>query len=158
LSDNPDVTGPAFRFRLERVRAMRERKETLAKLELAGALSRLSNSEDDLRVVDQDLDRALSEQRLATSASKTMSASELLQRQTFLEQVELRRSASVGEIERQAAEVVDRDAELSSAAGEHEMLKRLRERRHKEHDRELAHHESNVLDEIAVMRVNRGPA
>jgi flagellar FliJ protein len=151
------VTGSAFRFRLERVRAVRERKETLAKLELAGALSRLSSSEDDLRVVDEDLERALSEQRLATAESKSMSAAELLQRQTFLEQVELRRSVSADDLRRQAAEVVDRDAELSSAAGEHEMLKRLRERRREEHDREVAGRESNALDEIAVMRVRRGP-
>ncbi|HTA13484.1 MAG TPA: flagellar export protein FliJ [Solirubrobacteraceae bacterium] len=151
------MTGSAFRFRLERVRAVRERKETLAKLELAGALSRLSSSEDDLRVVDEDLERALSEQRLATAESKSMSAAELLQRQTFLEQVELRRSVSADDLRRQAAEVVDRDAELSSAAGEHEMLKRLRERRREEHDREVAGRESNALDEIAVMRVRRGP-
>ncbi len=38
-SDNRAVNGPVFRFRLERVRAVRERKEQLAQQELAQAIS-----------------------------------------------------------------------------------------------------------------------
>jgi flagellar FliJ protein len=152
------MTGPPFRFRLERVRALRERKETLAKVELAGALSRLSGRERELRAVDADLQRALEEQRAATAESAMVSPAELLERQAFLEQVEARRGASAGELEREAAEVVDRDAELSSAAAEHEMLKRLRERRREEHDREAARLEAGALDEIAVTRAHREPA
>jgi flagellar protein FliJ len=152
------MTGPAFRFRLERVRAVRERKETLAKVELAGALSRLSSREQELLAADAELERAQQEQRLATAESKTISAAELRERQAFLEQVEARRGASAGELERQAAEVVDRDAELSSAVGEHEMLKRLRERRRDEHDREAGRVEADTLDELAVTRFRRGPS
>lgn len=150
------TSGPAFRFRLERVRAVRERKETLAKVELAGALSRLSSSEENLRVIDADLERALAEQRLATDESQTTSAAELRERQAFLEQTEARRSVGAGELERQAAEVVDRDAELSTASSEHEVLQRLKERRRDEHNREMARNESNALDEMSVMRVKRG--
>ncbi len=151
------TNGQPFRFRLERVRAVRERKETLAKLELAGALSRLSSSEENLRAADADVERALTEQRAAMTGSASVGAADLLERQAFLERVEAHRGASSDELARQAAEVGDRDAELTVAAGEHEMLKRLRDRRRVEHDREVARQEGNALDEIAVMRAQRGP-
>lgn len=137
---------------------VREREETLAKLELAGALSQLSSREDDLRVAEEELERALGEQRLATVESQTISATELLERQAFLEHVEARRRASASELQRQTVEVADRDAELSSAAGEHEMLKRLRERQREEHEREVARKESNALDELTVMRAGQETA
>lgn len=137
---------------------MRERKETLAKLELAGALSRLSSSEQNLRAADADVERAVEEQRAAMAGSAGAGAAEMLERQVFLERVEARRGASAEELARQAAEVGARDAELTVAAGEHEMLKRLRDRRRSEHDREAARQENNALDEIAVMRAQRGTA
>ncbi len=137
---------------------MRERKETLAKLELAGALSRLSSSEESLRAADADVERAVQEQRAAMAGSVGAGAAGLLERQAFLERVEARRGVSAEELARQAAEVGERDAELTVAAGEHEMLKRLRDRRRSEHDREAARQENNALDEIAVMRAQRGSA
>ncbi len=62
------------------------------------------------------------------------------------------------ELERCESESLARGAELTTAAGEHEMLNRLRDRRRGEHDRDLAQRERNVLDEIATMRVGRSPA
>src|ERR1700727_2967611 len=44
-------TAPSFRFRLERVRALRQHKELLAREELARAISARSSSEDRLRRV-----------------------------------------------------------------------------------------------------------
>jgi flagellar protein FliJ len=152
------TSGPAFRFRLERVRAVRERKEKLAKQELARAISMRADSEAELRGAERELERAQLELRRLAADSSPTSAGELLARQTFLERVEARRGRHAGELSRREAEVADRDAELTTAAGEHEMLNRLRERHRGEHDREAARHERNVLDEIASARFGRGAA
>ena len=87
-----------------------------------------------------------------------ISAAELLARQAFLERVEAQRELHARELEQREAEVADRDAELATAASEHEMLNRLSERHRGEHDREAARHEQGVLDEIAVARFGRSPA
>jgi flagellar export protein FliJ len=152
------VTGSAFRFRLERVRAVRERKEKLAKQELAKAISRLSSTEADLRTADADLEHAHREQRAVAADAATISATELLDRQVFLERVEAQRGVHARELEQREAEVAERDAKHVTAASEHEMLKRLRERHRGEHDREAARREQGALDEIAAVRVRRSPA
>ena len=43
------MNGPSFRFRLERVRALRERREDAAKQELAGALMRHRRCEEEVQ-------------------------------------------------------------------------------------------------------------
>jgi flagellar export protein FliJ len=152
------VTAPVFRFRLERVRAVRERKENLAKQELAKALSRLSSTEADLQAIDAHLEQAHGEQRAATAQSETLSAAELLERQVFLERVEAQRCAHVQQLEQHTGEVAERDAALTVAASEHEMLNRLRERDRVEYTREAARREQGALDELATSRFNRSPA
>jgi flagellar export protein FliJ len=144
------TTGPSFRFRLERIRALRERREDLAKQELAKAVSQLSGSQERLGAVDARLERVQAYQRLATGESTTVSASELLAQQALVEHVEAQRTVGVNELERREAEVADRDAELGLAAREHQMLERLKERRRVEHEREIVRRESNLLDEIAM--------
>jgi len=152
------TAGSSFRFRLERVRELRERKEDLARRELARAVSRRSRSEDRLRTVEDHLERTRADQLTATTRDGDVSAAELLARQAFLEHVEAQRSMGAVELERREAEVVDRDAELTDAAREHEMLERLKERHRAEHDREAARRESNALDEIALERFRRSAA
>jgi flagellar FliJ protein len=152
------VTGTSFRFRLERVRAVRERKEKLAQRELADALLRRSGTVAELRTADANLEHARAEQRTVATGPKTVSATDLLARQAFLERVEAQRRLRAHELEQREAEVAERDAELATAASEHEMLNRLRERHRGEHDREQARRERNTLDEIAVTRFRRGTA
>lgn len=152
------MTGPSFRFRLERVRAVRARKEKLAQQELAVAISRRSDAQEGLRSADAELDQALCEQRSAAGASASTSGGELLARQAFLERLEAERSRQAQELAQREVDVADRDAKLTTAAGEHEMLNRLRERHRGEHDRELARRERNVLDEIAAARFRRSVA
>jgi flagellar protein FliJ len=151
------VSGTVFRFRLERVRAVRERKETLAKQELASAISRHSSTEAELQAVDANLEHARVQQRSASVAGG-VTAAELLARQAFLERVEQQRNFHSLELARREAEVADRDAELTTAASEHEMLNRLRDRHRGEHDREAARHEQGALDEMAVLRFGRSNA
>jgi flagellar FliJ protein len=152
------TTGPSFRFRLERVRAVRERREKLAQQELAKAVSELSLSQDDLRNADANLEQARDEQRNVAAGSAPVSASELVDRQAFLERIEAQRGVRARELAQREADVADRDAKLTSAAGEHEMLKRLKERHRGEHDRELARRELGVLDDITTARFGRSPA
>jgi flagellar export protein FliJ len=151
------MSGHAFRFRLERVRAVRERSEKLAKQELAKAISRRSSAESDLRSVEASIEQAHAEQRTA-AAVPTVSATELQAHQSFLERVEAQRNGHARELAQREAEVADRDAKLTTAASEHEMLNRLRERRRGEHVREADRKEQGALDEIASSRFGRGVA
>jgi flagellar export protein FliJ len=157
-SDNRAVTGTSFRFRLERVRVVRERKEKLAQLDLVDAMSRRSSTVAELRTADADLEHARAEQRSAVSSASALSGDDLIARQAFLERVEAQRRLRAYELEQREAEVAERDAALTTAASEHEMLNRLRERYRGEHDREAARVERNTLDEIAVTRFGRGSA
>lgn len=155
-ADKHDVTGPSFRFRLERVRTVRERKEKLAQQELARSISRLSSTQSELQSAEAQLQSAQAEQR--SSSKATLGAVELQSRQAFLERVERDRSHKAGELKRSEADVAARGAALVRAAGEHEMLNRLRERRRAEHEREAALREGKLLDEIAATRHRRSIA
>ncbi|HEV3034778.1 MAG TPA: flagellar export protein FliJ [Solirubrobacteraceae bacterium] len=152
------MPGSAFRFRLERVRAVRERKEKLAQGALAQALSRRSSSVAELRSADASVEHAREEQRTVAGERHTVSATDLLARQAFLERVEAQRRLRARELEQRELEVADRDAELATAASEHEMLNRLRERHRGEHVREVDRREQGVLDEIAATRFRRSTA
>lgn len=146
-----------FRFRLERVRALRERKEELAKQDLALALGKLADSEDKLRDAGTRLERAREDHSHAVR-NQTFSGADLRAGQAFLERVEAQRSAGVEELRRSESEVADRGAALSVAAQEHQMLERLKRRHKAEHVRELARIEGATLDEIAIDRFRRSTA
>jgi flagellar protein FliJ len=151
-------TGSSFRFRLERVRALRERREDLARQELAKAVSRLNGSQSRLDAVDANLQRVLAEQRVATSTATMVDAEELRARQAFVERIEAQRVSEAVELRRDEADVAERGSELGEAAREHRMLERLKERQHAEHDREAGRREGIALDEIAIDRFRRSAA
>lgn len=151
-------TAPSFRFRLERVRALRQRKEDLAQQELARAISQRADSEDRLRRVEEHLEQALTHQRLAAGPSSAVSAADLLARQAFVEHVEAQRTMGMRELERHDADVADCGAQLGRAAREHEILERLKERQRSEHQREAGRREGERLDEIALERFRRSAA
>jgi flagellar export protein FliJ len=158
VSDNQAVPGSAFRFRLERVRAVRERKEKLAQRDLADAILRRSGSVAELRAADAHLEHAREQQRTGAGDAEAVSATDLQVRQAFLERVEAQRRLRASELQQRETEVAERDAELATAASEHEMLNRLRERHRGEHVREAARREQGDLDEIAATRFRRSPA
>jgi flagellar export protein FliJ len=135
---------------------VRERKEKLAQQELARSISRLSSSQAELDSAEAQLRSAQDEQR--TTARSTLGAVELQSRQAFLERVEARRLRQARDLEHSEAEVASRNAALVRAAGEHEMLNRLRERRRLEHERAAALTETKILDEMAVSRARRSTA
>ncbi len=152
---------PSFRFRLERVRALRQRKELLAREELARAISQRTGSQDRLQRVEEHLERAYAHQRLAVGVggnTTAVSAAELLARQAFVEHIEAQRTMGIRELERHEANVADCDDHLGCAAREHEILERLKDRQRVEHQREAERHETEQLDEIALERFRRSAA
>jgi flagellar export protein FliJ len=80
------MTGTSFRFRLERVRALRERREDVAKEELAGAMVAHRLCEEQEQAAADRVAQAQSEQRNGAGAPAT--ASEMLARQAYLERSE----------------------------------------------------------------------
>lgn len=146
------MAGSSFQFRLERVRALRERRKDLARQELALAIGRLSDSEERLQNVEQRLEQARADQR---SGAGALTGSELQGRQAFLEQVERQRTAGLHDLKRSQGEVADRGAALSVAAQEQETLERLKERQRLAHAAEMLRREGQALDEIALDRHRR---
>ncbi len=162
-------TAPSFRFRLERVRALRQRTEDLARQELARAVFQLAGSHDRLRAVEHNLEQARDHQRRAAGQPTAPGAhelagraaidpAELLARQAFVEHVEAQRIMGIRELEHHQADVANHDVQLGIAAREHQMLERLKERRRVEYEREAGRRESAQLDEIAIERFRRSAA
>jgi flagellar FliJ protein len=149
---------PSFRFRLERVRALRERKESLALQELAHAIHQRAGSEGRLRRVEEHLEQAHAHQRLADDDGDTTTAAELLARQAFVEHIEAQRTMGMRDLERHDADVADRGVQLGRAAREREILDRLEARQRSEHEREAGRREGDRLDEIAIEGFRRSAA
>lgn len=147
-----------FRFRLERVRALRERREDLAREEFSKAVSRLQGSRERLQAVEEHLERVRAEQRRASGPASGVDIQELRARQAIVEQVEAQRVGGARELAQREADLAERSDALGVAAREHRMLERLKERQHAEHERETRRQESIVLDEIAIDRFRRSAA
>src|SRR4051812_19314349 len=81
-----------FNFRLERVRALREREEDLAKERLAASMDEQRRGEDLLRAAHSAMDGARTAQRHA--AADAISGLDLLAAQAYLERTERRREAA----------------------------------------------------------------
>jgi flagellar FliJ protein len=144
----------SFRFPLERLRALRERGEDLAKQELAGALSRRALCADHLRAMGEQAAGAFAAQRVAASAGDA-SAHDLAAHQAYLERMEQVREAGRLDLDRHEAEVDARRDALREAARQRQALERLKDRRRADHERAVARAEGAVLDEIALSQHRR---
>ena len=142
------MSGPSFRFRLERVRALRERAEDTAKEALAGAMHDHRRSERELEEADERLAEARAAQLDAASAPA--SAADLIARQAYMERIEQVRRASEQDLGVREQELDRRRAQLMIAAREREALERLKANRRSDHEREIARLDSIALDEIAI--------
>ncbi|MFZ1926696.1 MAG: flagellar export protein FliJ [Solirubrobacteraceae bacterium] len=149
------MNGPVFRFRLERVRALRERKEQQAQQELAQAIASHTSTAAELRATEAHLEQAHSDHRAQAVEVQTLNADELVARQAFLERIEAQRGAYAQELQQRETVVAEHDAKLTAASSEHEMLKRLSERHRGEHERAAAGREQSALDEMTASRFGR---
>jgi flagellar protein FliJ len=143
----------AFRFRLESVRSLRARREEIAQVELAGALSRERDAKEMLGAAEAELERALEEHVVV---SEPLSAAELVARQAYIERAEADRRRALDERGRSRDEVGERRRVLTVAARDRQLLERLKERRRQEHAHEQARRQTNATDEIAqAMHIRR---
>lgn len=146
-----------FTFKLERVRALRERKEELAKEELAASLALRLRGEAMLHAAMENVEQARGTQRAAVGVP--MTAHELQSAQAYLERAERERESASLHLDRQDAEVDARRSALQNAAREREVLERLKARRRSEHVKEADRREGVRLDEMAInMHRRRGQA
>lgn len=150
------MTGPSFRFRLERVRALRERSEDQAKQAFASAMQDRIRCEHDLKDAADQVARAREAQLQA--AALPISAADLMARQAFLERSENAHLASRESLGRRERVLEQRRVELTEAARERQALERLKEHRRDEHAREQARIEAMTLDEIALNGFRRSAA
>ncbi len=143
------MTRQPFKFRLERVRALRESVEDQAKEELAASLSVRMKGEAMLEAASESYAQAKVTRRGATGAAA--SGDQLVAAQAYLERTEQERLAAELELGRREAEVDQRRIALQSAARERQVLERLKERRKADHIRELDRREGVLLDEMAIV-------
>jgi flagellar FliJ protein len=141
------VTRP-FQFRLERVRALRERAEDQAREELASSISTRLKGEAMLRAASESFGEAQAARR--ESASADVSGQDLVALQAYLERADRAREAAALELDRQDAEVVARRTALQAAARDRQVLERLKDRKREEYVREAARVEGAQLDEMAL--------
>jgi flagellar protein FliJ len=150
------MAGPSFRFRLERVRALRERAEDEAKEAFAGAMQERLRSEREMEDAARRVAEACAAQLEATGAP--ISATELLARQAYLERSERAHQTSQEDLNRRDHTVEQRREELTEAARDRQALERLKENRRTEFLREQARIEAADLDEIALNGFRRRAA
>lgn len=150
------MAGPSFRFRLERVRALRERHEDAAKQAFAGAMMDCARGEEEMVRAAQRVAQARDAQLHATSAPVT--ATELMARQAYLERSERAHRATQEDLRRREQALVQRRRELTEAARDRQALERLKEHRRSDHEREQARIEAIALDEIALNGFRRRAA
>ena len=137
-----------FQFRLERVRALRERAEEQAQEELANSLAIRLKGEAMLRAASESVDDAREARRRSSSAD--LSGADLIALQAYMERAQLQRESAALELDRREAEVDARRAALTQRSQERQVLEKLKERRAEDHRVESERRESVVLDEMAL--------
>ncbi|MEX2196715.1 MAG: flagellar export protein FliJ [Thermoleophilaceae bacterium] len=137
-----------FQFRLERVRALRERAEDSAKEELAASLSYRLKGEAMLRAAADRMSGA--QDACRSDEGRTATGEQLMALQSYLESTERARIAAAEDLTRREADVEDRRGKLIAAARERQALERLKERRRADHRLEESRSENAALDEMAT--------
>jgi flagellar FliJ protein len=150
------MTSPSFRFRLERVRALRERTEDEAKQAFAGAMQERVRSEREVQDAAARVASARDAQLDATGART--SATDLMARQAYLERSELAHRASQENLGRREEALEVKREEMTEAARDRQALERLKEHRRQEHELEQTRIEAAELDEIALNGFRRRAA
>jgi flagellar export protein FliJ len=136
------MNGPSYRFRLERVRALRERHEEQVKQEFAVALQAREHRQDEVT-------RTRARIEAARAAQLHASADDLRAHQSYVERLEHALQLEIEDLARCEVELSERRAELTKASQDLEALERLKEKGLVDHNREAARVEQNMLDEIA---------
>lgn len=142
-------TPPAFRFRLERIRSVRERVEDQAREDLAASLAIRLKGEGMLRAAEAELACARQARRGA-GVDNAASGTDLVAAQAYVEHAERRREARMLDLDRCDAEVEARREALLQAAKDRQALERLKERKRQEHELEAQRITGIALDEMSL--------
>ena len=145
-----------FKFRLERVRALRERAEDQAREELASSLAVQMRGEAILRAASENVSKAHETRRQSSTAD--LSGAELIALQAYMDRTERMRESAALELDRREAEVDARRTALTVRSQERQVLERLKERRSADHSREMERREGALLDEMALTSHRRAGA
>ena len=137
-----------FQFRLERVRALREREEEQAREELAASLAVRMKGEATLRAASESVSDAQDARR--RSSTTAISGAELRALQAYMERTERTRESAALELDRREAEVDARRSALTVRSQERQVLERLKDRRRADHVSETERREGALLDEMAL--------
>ena len=140
------VSARPFKFRLERVRALRERAEERASEELAASVAHHRRGEQALLAAAERVERARQERRASAAAT----GADLLAMQAYIERTQRAQSHAALDLGRREVEVDARRDALVHAAREHRALTRLEQRRRQEHALHAARAEGAVMDEVAL--------
>jgi flagellar protein FliJ len=146
------VTARPFKFRLERVRDLRERAEQHASEELAASMAHHRVGEEQLQAAAE---RVADARRVRRGVAQS-SGSDLLSMQAYMERTQRAQCAAALDLGRREADVDARRHALVHAAREHRALTRLEERRRAEHAAEAARIEGAHMDEVALIAHRRG--
>jgi flagellar FliJ protein len=149
------VTRP-FQFRLERVRALRERAEEEAREELASSLAIRMKGEAMLRAAADTVDGARETRR--QSSTLELSGADLRALHAYAERTQREQESAALELDRRDAEVEARRSTLATRSQERQVLERLKERRREDHRREADRREGVLLDEMALTLHRRAGA
>jgi flagellar FliJ protein len=155
-SINRIVETPSFTFRLERVRSLRERAEERAREDLAHELRLRLRGEAMLLEATHAASAAAQTGRDAVTSRA--SGTDLIAAQAYIERAETRRREAALDLDRQDAEVEARRTALQAAARERQVMDKLKERQHAEHNAAWALKAQGALDEIALAVHRRGAA
>ena len=148
------MTTRPFTFRLERVRALRERAEQRASEELASSVAHHRRGEEELRAAEERVAQAREGRRATAQAS----GADLLAMQAYIERTQRAEQAAALDLGRREAEVGARRDALVHAAREHRALTRLEQRRREEHAQQAARADGAIMDELALGVHRRGAA
>jgi flagellar FliJ protein len=140
------VSARPFKFRLERVRALRERAEQRASEEFANSVAHHERGADALRAAAERVAMARQDRRATAEAT----GADLLAMQAYIERTQRAQQAAALDLGRREAEVHARRDALVHAAREHRALTRLEQRRRDEHAQQAARIDSAVMDEVAL--------
>ena len=143
------MDSPPFKFRLERIRSVRERVEDQAKEELAASLALPMRGEGMLRAAEAELQAARLTRRQA-GAGAPVSGTDLLAAQAYVEHAERRREARMLDLDRCDAEVETRRHALMRASQDRQALERLKDRQRREHAVEAQRAVGAALDEMSL--------
>jgi flagellar FliJ protein len=142
-------TSPPFKFRLERIRSVRERVEEQAREHLAASLALRLKGEGMLRAAEAELQSA-QDTRRSTGTGEAASGLDLVAAQAYVEHAERRREARMLDLDRCDVEVEARRAALLQAARDRQALERLKERKRQEHAVEAERIAGVALDEMSL--------